>query len=223
MDYCRIYDQLISRAKLRQRDLCRKDVIAILGIVERHHIIPRSMNGLDDPENLVYLTPEEHFVAHELLVKIYPAEIGLLRALMILSGKGNRYRNNRLFGWARRRYSEMRKGNIPWNKGIPCDEETRNKIREARKLQVCSPAQRLNHSINGSGSGNNFYGKTHSPESKEKISANNASSKKVSCDGVVYVSMTLAAQAYGFKLYVTVKKRCLSDKWPDWYFIKDGK
>lgn len=218
MDYSRIYNQLIERGQTRQLGKRRKDLIDLIGQVERHHILPRSLGGNDLSVNLVYLTPEEHFLAHELLVKIHPNEIGPLRALMILSGKNNRYRNNKLFGWARRRYSEMRKGSVPWNKGISCKEVTKEKIRQARKLQVCSDEQRLKHSINGSGTGNNFYGKTHSEESKAKISNNNKSSKKVSCDGIVYNSMADAAKAHGFKLYVTVKKRCESDKWPLWSF-----
>jgi hypothetical protein len=30
------------------------------------------MDGSDLVSNLVYLTPEEHYVAHQLLVKMYP-------------------------------------------------------------------------------------------------------------------------------------------------------
>lgn len=219
MDYSRIYNQLIERGQARQEGLRRKDLVIILGPVEQHHIKPRSLGGTDSSKNLVYLTPEEHFVAHELLIKIHPDEIGPLRALMILSGRNNKYRNNKLFGWARKRYSEMRKGNIPWNKGVSWSEEIKDKIREARKLQVITDETRAKLSAAGSGKNNHFYGKRHSTESKAKMSANNKSSKKVSCDGIVYNSMADAAKAHGFKLYVTVKKRCLSDKWPDWFLL----
>lgn len=41
------------------------------GYVEKHHIKPRSIGGTDDPDNLVLLTPREHFICHWLLVKIY--------------------------------------------------------------------------------------------------------------------------------------------------------
>jgi hypothetical protein len=34
------------------------------GYCERHHIIPRSMGGTDDPENLVYLTASTHMYVH---------------------------------------------------------------------------------------------------------------------------------------------------------------
>ena len=39
---------------------------------ERHHIMPRSLGGSDDADNLVSLTAREHFVCHWLLTKIYP-------------------------------------------------------------------------------------------------------------------------------------------------------
>ena len=62
MNYKKIYNALIERAQNRIID----------GYAEKHHIIPRCMNGTDDKENIVELTPEEHFVAHQLLVKILP-------------------------------------------------------------------------------------------------------------------------------------------------------
>jgi hypothetical protein len=37
---------------------------------EFHHVIPRCMDGMDDPTNLVELMPEEHLIAHLLLAKI---------------------------------------------------------------------------------------------------------------------------------------------------------
>jgi hypothetical protein len=62
MNYKKIYDNLISKGRNRVLNC----------YVERHHIIPKCMGGTDDEENLVELTPEEHYVAHQLLVKIYP-------------------------------------------------------------------------------------------------------------------------------------------------------
>lgn len=41
------------------------------GYTENHHIIPKSMGGTDEPDNLVLLTGREHWVAHLLLFKIY--------------------------------------------------------------------------------------------------------------------------------------------------------
>lgn len=42
----------------------------IEGYVEKHHIIPKSLGGDDSPDNLVFLTSKEHFIAHHLLTKM---------------------------------------------------------------------------------------------------------------------------------------------------------
>lgn len=95
MDYRHHYELLIERARNRTLD----------GYSERHHIIPRCMGGGDEPENLVRLTPEEHFVAHQLLVKMYPEKRTLVIAVLRMS-HAERYRNNKVFGWLRRKHSE---------------------------------------------------------------------------------------------------------------------
>lgn len=62
MNYQSLYDNLIS---FRLQNPPSKGVYT-----ERHHIIPKSMGGSDDPANLVVLTGREHWVAHLLLWKI---------------------------------------------------------------------------------------------------------------------------------------------------------
>jgi hypothetical protein len=37
-----------------------------------HHIIPGSFSGPDSKENMVYITPREHFVLHWMLHKAFP-------------------------------------------------------------------------------------------------------------------------------------------------------
>jgi len=93
MNYSFIYQQLISRAQTR----------IINGYKERHHIIPRCMNGSDDISNIVDLTPEEHYLAHLLLVKIYPGNRPLLFAVKMMSGQGN----NKKYGWIKRKLSSV--------------------------------------------------------------------------------------------------------------------
>lgn len=39
---------------------------------ERHHILPKCMGGTNDPDNLIDLTLEEHFIAHKLLAEENP-------------------------------------------------------------------------------------------------------------------------------------------------------
>jgi hypothetical protein len=60
--YKRIYFSIINKAKTREK---KSGVY-----VETHHIIPKSIGGLDKEENLVKLTPREHMICHFLLMKI---------------------------------------------------------------------------------------------------------------------------------------------------------
>jgi len=72
--YPLIYNNLILRAQHRE----------LQGYCERHHIVPRCMNGSDDKTNIVKLTPDEHYTAHLLLIKMYPQHHGLLHAFTIM-------------------------------------------------------------------------------------------------------------------------------------------
>jgi len=61
------------------------------------------MGGSNDRSNLVQLTPEEHYVAHQLLHKIHPKVPGLIFALIKMTGNPHGQRNNKLYGWIRRK------------------------------------------------------------------------------------------------------------------------
>jgi hypothetical protein len=100
MNYLIIYNNLINRAIARDKPLL---------YTENHHIVPRCMGGKDNIPNLVRLTPEEHYVAHQLLVKIYPDNHLLIYAATMMCVQGtshNKHRSgNKLYGWLRRRLS----------------------------------------------------------------------------------------------------------------------
>lgn len=103
MNYEHIYSSLIEKARNRTT------VPSVY--FEIHHIVPRCLGGEDSPNNLVKLTPEEHFVAHQLLVKINPSNKKVLFAAIALAMNANGNRpNNKLYGWLRRNLSKSRKG-----------------------------------------------------------------------------------------------------------------
>jgi len=97
MDYKKIYNKLIIRAQSRNIDN---------EYHERHHIIPKCIGGTNNKDNLVKLTPEEHFLCHVLLVKIYPEHHTLIYAVnkMCQGHKGKRI-NRTLYGWLKRRFT----------------------------------------------------------------------------------------------------------------------
>lgn len=45
---------------------------------ERHHIIPKCLNGTNDKNNLIDLYAKEHFIAHKLLALENPNNIKLV-------------------------------------------------------------------------------------------------------------------------------------------------
>lgn len=66
MDYKAIYYKIIENAKKETENGNRH-----VGYFEKHHILPKSLGGNNDENNLVKLTAREHFVCHWLLVKMY--------------------------------------------------------------------------------------------------------------------------------------------------------
>lgn len=99
MNYKKHYDALIERGRNR----------ILTGYKEKHHIIPKCIGGTDDKSNLVFLTPEEHFVAHQLLIKIYNKyELVYAANMMTVSGT-TIIRNNKLYGWLRKRLQNAAK------------------------------------------------------------------------------------------------------------------
>ena len=96
MNYQKIYERIIDRAKNRELT-CYK---------ERHHILPRCLGGTDENSNLVDLTPEEHYVCHQLLVKIHPGNPLLVYAVVKMSG--NKFCSNKLYSWVRNKLSKCK-------------------------------------------------------------------------------------------------------------------
>jgi len=79
--YLHIYNNIIVRAKSRGK---------IDVYTEKHHILPRSLGGTNDLDNLVHLTGREHFIAHRLLVKITKGD-DRNKMIFALNSMMNRY------------------------------------------------------------------------------------------------------------------------------------
>lgn len=153
MEYRAHYSRLIARAKSRH----------LPGYSEAHHVIPRCLGGTDDGDNLVMLTPEEHYVAHQLLVKIHPGNPRLIFAVhaMLMSGRTKSRSPNKEFGWLRKlnaaAISERRKG-------VKHTEATRKKMSELASARVRTEewGRRISESL---------AGKPKSAEHNAKVSA----------------------------------------------------
>ena len=101
MNYQRHYDLLVEKARSRVKPK----------IFEKHHVIPKCLGGSDEKENLICLTPSEHFVAHLLLAKIFnKRELWYAVRLMCVSNPHQARPTNKLYGWVRRKCIEAQVG-----------------------------------------------------------------------------------------------------------------
>jgi len=173
MNYKLIYDRIIERARARKLE----------GYKEKHHIIPKSLGGLNSKDNLVELTAKEHFICHKLLVKIYPDNAKLKFALLAMCNLKNKVHKRSYiitaneYEYVRKLVSEAKKGkNTRTNKYIPSDE-TRKKLSEANLGRIPwnkgllgyrkGIAKSDEHKLKIS---NAVTGYRHSAESKQKMS-----------------------------------------------------
>lgn len=104
MNYEKIYNNLINNAKIR--------IIDENKYYEKHHIIPKSLDGSDKQENIIQLTLREHYFAHELLCFIYPNSKELSNALWIMTvttlGTFKKYNENKLLICNNKTYKSKR-------------------------------------------------------------------------------------------------------------------
>lgn len=105
MNYEKIYHQLVHKAKSENRKKLKKSDPNYV-YYEGHHILPRSLGGNGDTRdithpNIVLLTAKEHFIAHLLLVKIYPNSREMQNAWWTLAHVGKYKVSSRQFERAR--------------------------------------------------------------------------------------------------------------------------
>lgn len=104
MDHNKIYDKIISKAILENRE--KNNQI----YYENHHILPKSLGGSDDTNNLVLLTAREHFICHWLLWKMYSgvekAKMGHALGLMRFHSSNKRILNSRSYEISRKAHAE---------------------------------------------------------------------------------------------------------------------
>jgi hypothetical protein len=96
MNYKKIYSDLIDRRK--------KNPLSVNEYGENHHIVPKSLGGLDDNNNLVRLSAREHFISHLLLSEMYEKEshkwYKMNHAFQMMCSNSNshlRYINSRIY------------------------------------------------------------------------------------------------------------------------------
>ena len=138
--YTKYYTLITNRAKNR----------ILTEYTERHHIIPQSLGGANNKDNLVDLTAREHFICHWLLVKMTEGD-NRGKMLYALNGMKaeNKYQQRyssaitaRVYERYRiehaKNHSETMKGRPPPNKGRKMSDEQKALLRERAKANHAS-------------------------------------------------------------------------------------
>lgn len=149
--YARWYSLIVEGARSRETS----------GYVEKHHVLPRSMGGTDEPLNLVDLTAREHFLVHWLLTKMVTGH-ALYKMRCAWSAfnwnKAKRQLTSAQYALIRENLSRVSSES---QKGKPKSEATRKKISEALK----NPSEEHRRKLSEAHMGN-----TQSLETRQKIS-----------------------------------------------------
>ena len=118
-------------------------------VCESHHIVPKSLGGKNDIDNLAFLTPREHFIAHGLLLKMVEQQ---------------KHKRSMAYAFARMKVSNNKTGYSRIGNG---------KLYETIRKSVSNLYSGKNNPFYGDkrfiGDNNPFYGKKHTDETKQKI------------------------------------------------------
>lgn len=158
--YSKWYFNIIDRALTTEQ----------LGYTEKHHIIPKSCGGTNDPSNLVKLTAKAHFICHLLLTKmmIDPKHKKSMCFAFHCLKYNHRTTNNYKTSHA---FSTLREERSAYLRQTKMSDDARAKISKANSGKVRTDAVKLAISQKNKGKISHFKGKQHTEETKQKISA----------------------------------------------------
>lgn len=215
MNYARIYYQIIEN-RLQN---------PLSGYTETHHIIPVSLGGSNNKDNLVKLSAREHFICHWLLLKMYKENknsyFKMLKAFNMMcnaiSNSHKRYINSsHVFSKYR---EDMQKAMSALQIG--------SNNSQAGTMWICNLETKENKKIlkgnvpNGWVAGRNKWNKPKlriQKQFKEKRVKKYLNGYTVSVNGVIYNSISHAADCLGIK-HETARMRFKSKNFPEYIVL----
>ena len=162
MNYLKHYHLLIEKADNRG---LTKTIAKKKGIYgENHHIVPRCIGGSNDADNIVFLYPEEHYVAHQLLMKIYTNEPKVIFAcyMMTVDRKDLDRSRNKEYKWIKEKRSNELKKMMTGKKFSKEHKENLKKSWTNERRKKAGERQK--------GENHYMFGKKHTESYKKKMS-----------------------------------------------------
>lgn len=170
--YTRWYFRLVESIKTKNRDC----------FTETHHIIPKCFGGTNNPNNLVKLTPREHYICHRLLLEMVDTPKQKKKMAYALVGMGRTNAKDKTQKRiSSKQYEKIRncvrkyftgKKNPFYGKGhFGKDNPMSNPKNYERFLKVVRSKEHSQMmSIKCTGEKNGFFGKKHSKKTKKILS-----------------------------------------------------
>lgn len=170
--YTKWYFQLVESRKTMTRNV----------FLETHHIIPKCFGGTNDPANLVCLTPREHYICHRLLMNMMNTsdhKRKMAYALIAMGrtnakGKDNKRISSKKYETIKKICREyfVGKNNPFYGKGHFGKDNPMSVPENYDRFltAVRSEKHRKKMSEISRGEQNAFFGKTHSPKTRQAIS-----------------------------------------------------
>lgn len=104
---------------------------SIDGYCEVHHIVPRSLGGSNEKDNLINLTARQHYIAHWILARALGDSAA--RAFFMMSNFGKYGKvNSTTYAIARKEYSSLVSEQMIGRIMPPVSDETKEKQRQAK-------------------------------------------------------------------------------------------
>lgn len=153
------YYSIIENAKKQERKKSNKVYF------EAHHIIPHSLGGTKENENMVLLTAREHFICHILLTKMTSGKDRMRMTYAVYRlcpPKSKHYidrYSSRIYERFRTTFAKNISGDNSVHYGTTKTGVTKARIRETRKAKGYNAPEK-----------NGMYGKNHTSDAKQKMS-----------------------------------------------------
>jgi len=161
------YNSIITNSKNR---------VNLDGYSERHHVIPKSLGGSNDPSNLVALTAREHFICHLLLVRMTEGDNKrrMVNAAWGMATRRNKFQDDRTrvtsrtYEYLKSNLTQSIKSNLARSKKLkgrklgPMSEDHKRKLSVPKTIEH---REKISKARLGKS-----WGYTHSSETKNKMS-----------------------------------------------------